>query len=109
MISVLQILNCAQFLNATCIIAPSAISAASAAFLLLRAIFPVTRIYALEQLQKLDFVKTLLDRDVNNYPLIHCLSHTIFLLQISKIHFQNCLTDLKYFAFPFLFDVHRTL
>ena len=47
-ISVLHFLNGAQFLNITCVIAPSAISSVSAAFLLLTLIFPVTKTYALE-------------------------------------------------------------
>ena len=46
-VSVLHFSNGAQFLNATCVIAPSAISSVSAAFLLLTVIlFPVTKIYA---------------------------------------------------------------
>ena len=47
-ISVLHFLNGAQFLNITCVIAPSAISAVLAAFLLLTAIFPVTKMYVSE-------------------------------------------------------------
>ena len=47
-ISVEHFPNGAQFLNATCVVAPSAISAVSVAFLLLTAIFPVTKIYASE-------------------------------------------------------------
>ena len=47
-ISVLHFSNGAQFLNATCVIAPIVISPVSAAFLLLTAIFPVTKIYASE-------------------------------------------------------------
>ena len=47
-ISVLHFSNGAQFLNATCVTAPSAISPVSAAFLLLTLIFPVTKIYASE-------------------------------------------------------------
>ena len=47
-ISVLHFLNGAQFLNVTCVIAPSAISVVSAAFLLLTLIFTVTKIYASE-------------------------------------------------------------
>ena len=47
-ISVEHFPNGAQFLNATCVIAPSAISAVSAAFLLLTVIFPVTKTYASE-------------------------------------------------------------
>ena len=45
-ISVLHFLKGVQFL--TCVIAPSAISAVSAAFIILTVIFPVTKIYALE-------------------------------------------------------------
>ena len=47
-ISVLHFSNGAQFLNATCVTAPSAITSVSAAFLLLTVIFPVTKIYASE-------------------------------------------------------------
>ena len=47
-ISVLHFLKGVQFLNITCVIAPSAISAVSGAFILLTVIFPVTKIYALE-------------------------------------------------------------
>ena len=47
-ISVLHFLNGAQFLNITSVIAPSATSAVSVAFLLLTVIFPVTKIYASE-------------------------------------------------------------
>ena len=47
-ISVEHFSDGAQFLNATCVIAPSTISAVLAAFLLLTAIFPVTGIYASE-------------------------------------------------------------
>ena len=47
-ISVLHFSNGAQFLNITCVIAPSAISAVSVAFLLLTLIFPATKIYASE-------------------------------------------------------------
>ena len=48
LIYVLQSLNGAQFLNATCVAAASSISAVSAAFLLLTAISPATKIYASE-------------------------------------------------------------
>ena len=48
LISVLQSLNGALFLNTTCVIVPSSISSVLAAFLLLTVIFPVTQIYALE-------------------------------------------------------------
>ena len=47
-ISVLHFSNGLQFLNAVGVIAPSAISAVSVAFLLLTVIFPVTKIYASE-------------------------------------------------------------
>ena len=42
-ISVEHFSNGVQFLNATCVIAPSAIPVVLAAFLLLTAIFPVTK------------------------------------------------------------------
>ena len=48
LISVLQFLNGAQFLNTTCVAALSAISSVLAAFLLVTVIFPVTKIYASE-------------------------------------------------------------
>ena len=48
LVSVLQSLNGAQFLNTTCVIASSTISSVLAAFLLLTVIFPVTKIYASE-------------------------------------------------------------
>ena len=47
-ISVEYFSNGAQFLNATCVIVSSAISAVLAAFSLLTAIFPVAKIYASE-------------------------------------------------------------
>ena len=47
-ISVEHFPNSEQFLNATCAIAPSAISAVSTAFLLFTVIFPVTKTYASE-------------------------------------------------------------
>ena len=46
LISVLQSLNYAQFLNTTCVAALSAISSVLAEFLLLTIIFHVTKIYA---------------------------------------------------------------
>ena len=58
LISVLQFLNSAQFLNTTCVAAlstwffcgssPSAAAAAAAAIVLVTVIFPVTKIYASE-------------------------------------------------------------
>ena len=72
MIYVLQSLNGAQFLNATCVAAANSISAVSAAFLLLTAISPATKIYASEYMhasQGLDSnepVKIWLDHNANN-------------------------------------------
>ena len=74
LISLLQSLNGEQFLNTTCVIAPSAISSVLAAFLLVTVIFPVTK-YMLQNNQRLDsnnFVKILLAYFLNNYLLIRC-------------------------------------
>ena len=74
LISVLQSLIGAQFLNTTCVIAPSAISSVLAAFLLVTVIFPVTK-YMHQNNQRLDsnnFVKILLAYFLNNYLLIRC-------------------------------------
>ena len=54
LISVLQSLNGALFLNTICVIVPSSILSVLAAFLLLTVISPVTQIYALELSQRLD-------------------------------------------------------
>ena len=74
LISLLQSLNGEQFLNTTCVIAPSAISSVLAAFLLVTVIFPVTK-YMHQNNQRLDsnnFVKILLAYFLNNYLLICC-------------------------------------
>ena len=74
LISLLQSLNGEQFLNTTCVIAPSAISSVLAAFLLVTVIFPVTK-YMHQNNQRLDsnnFVKILLAYFLNNYLLIRC-------------------------------------
>ena len=74
LISVLRSLIGAQFLNTTCVIAPSAISSVLAAFLLVTVIFPVTK-YMHQNNQRLDsnnFVKILLAYFLNNYLLIRC-------------------------------------
>ena len=73
-ISVLHFSNGEQFLNTTCVIAPSAISSVLAAFLLVTVIFPVTK-YMHQNNQRLDsnnFVKILLAYFLNNYLLIRC-------------------------------------
>ena len=74
LISLLQSLNGEQFLNTTCVIAPSAISSVLAVFLLVTVIFPVTK-YMHQNNQRLDsnnFVKILLAYFLNNYLLIRC-------------------------------------
>ena len=48
LISVVQSFNGTQFLNATCVAAVRSTSTVLSAFLLLTAIFPVTKIYASE-------------------------------------------------------------
>ena len=74
LISLLQSLNGEQFLNTTCVTAPSAISSVLAAFLLVTVIFPVTK-YMHQNNERLDsnnFVKILLAYFLNNYLLIRC-------------------------------------
>ena len=75
LISVLQSLNGAQFLNATCVIAPSTISLVPSAFLVLTVIFPELKY--MHQNNYKDFIlmvllKILLGHLLSNYLLVHC-------------------------------------
>ena len=55
LISLMQLINCAQFLNATPLSVSSACLAAASAPLQLIVIVPLTRVYASLKSQKLDF------------------------------------------------------
>ena len=114
LISVLQYLNGAQFLNATCV---ATISGCFTFFFNSRISIRISRSSSCnsniscdgkythqnnhKDLILLTWLKTFLDLCVNNYSLIHCHYCTIFLFEILDIHSHNCLTNLQFFVFQF--------
>ena len=93
LISVLQSLNGAQFLNTTGV----------AALLGVAVIFPVIKIYASEWSQRFysnELVKNLIGFSCEKLPFDSLSITYHFLLQILNFYCQNHLANLQFFVFP---------